>query len=139
LGLRLRWHDRDLTIGGRNVTFEQVPSGPAGELLARVQTVAAGTPYRVRATRTGFDVLGDAGALVCRVQIVDEQARSFAVTDGGAGRDGARPILATAAGQLGWTERRGTGERLSLVVALAGGGVLLLMVALVVVMLVRLL
>lgn len=121
------------------MTFEQVPTGPAGELLARVQAVASGTPYRVRATRTGFDVLGDTGSLAFRVQILDEQARSFAVSDDGAGCDGARPILTTAAGQLGWTERRGTGERLSLVVALAGGGVLLLMVALVVVMLIRLL
>jgi hypothetical protein len=136
---RLRWHDQDLTIGGRNVTFEQVPTGPAGELLARVQVVAAGTPYRVRATRTGFDVLGDDGALACRVQIVDEQSRAFAVTDDAPGCEQARLIVATAARQLGWAERRGTGERLGLLVALAGGGALLVMLALVVVLLMRLL
>ncbi|HEX6446972.1 MAG TPA: hypothetical protein VF053_17895 [Streptosporangiales bacterium] len=121
------------------MTFEQVPTGPAGELLARVQSVAAGTPYRVRATRTGFDVLGDDGGLACRVQIVDEQARAFAVTDEAPGGDEARWLVATAAGQLGWTERRGTGERLGLLVALAGGGAVLVMVALVVVLLMRLL
>lgn len=121
------------------MTFEQVPTGPAGELLARAQAAAAGTPYRVRATRTGFDVLRGEDVLACRVQIVDEQARSYAVIDESGDDGGARRLVATASAQLGWAERRGTGERFGLVVALAGGGALLVMVALVVVLLVRLL
>ncbi|MBO0827668.1 MAG: hypothetical protein J2P24_07790 [Streptosporangiales bacterium] len=121
------------------VTFEQVPTGHAGEFLARVQTNAAGTPYRVRPTRTGFEVLRDEDVVACRVQVADEAARSYAVTyrppeDVAAGR-----LVATAAQQLGWRERHGTGVRFGLVVALAGGGALLVMAALVVVLLVRLL
>lgn len=121
------------------MTFEQVPTGPAGEFLARVQAMAADTPYRVRPTRTGFDVLRDGDVLACRVQVADEAARSFAVTDHSDGDGDVRRLVATAAHQLGWSERRGTGERFGLVVALAGGGALLVMVVLVVVLLTRLL
>lgn len=121
------------------VTFEQVPTGPAGEFLARVQAVATGTPFRVRPTRTGFDVLRGGDALACRVQIADEDARSFAVTDGRREDTDVLRLVATAAEQLGWTERRGTGERLGLVVAVAGGAALLVMLVLVVVLLTRLL
>lgn len=128
-------------LEGGDVTFEQVPTGPAGAFLARVQVAAAGTPFRVRATRTGFDVLLDGQRLAHRVQIVDEQDRTFAVTEprDPAGDGAGRRLVATAAADLGWTERHGTGERVSLTVLLAGGGALLVMIALVVVLLVRLL
>lgn len=123
------------------MTFEQVPTGPAGEFLARVELAAVGTPFRVKATRTGFDVLADGVGLAQRVQIVDERARTFAVTGPreAAGNGDGRRLVATAAADLGWTERHGTGDGVSLLVVLAGGGALLVMIALVVVLLVRLL
>lgn len=121
------------------MTFEQVPTGPAGEFLARVQVAAATTPYRVRPTRTGFDVLRDGEVLACRVQVTDEDSRSFAITRGQHRDADASLLVAKAAAELGWVERRGSWERLGLVVALAGGSALLVMIALVVVLLVRLL